>query len=111
MLHGVDMPGLRSCRPGTAPFYMEPDSRQDILSNRHEKRTRIYTPSAGMNGGGSGWLQILSSPLVNAVQSLLQILERIRDAEAQVAFAVLPEGGTGKGGNAGLLQQGVRQGF
>jgi hypothetical protein len=41
----------------------------------------------------SAGLQILPRPLVDAVQSLLQVLQRIRDAEAQVAFAEFTEGG------------------
>src|SRR3984957_17061821 len=53
--------------------------------------------------------QILARPLIDAVQRLLQIFQRIGYAEAQVAFSELAEGCAGKRGDAGLLQQCVSQ--
>src|SRR5260370_14537060 len=54
-------------------------------------------------------LEILLRPLVNAVQRLLQVLQRISHAEAQVAFAKVTECGTGECRNSCLLEQSICQ--
>src|ERR1035437_10874015 len=56
-----------------------------------------------------GSLEILLRPLVDALQRLFEILERIGHAEAQVAFAEMAECRAGKRRHAGLLQQSVGQ--
>src|SRR5208283_2275460 len=57
----------------------------------------------------AGDSEILLRPLVDALQRLLQILQRIGHAEAQVAFSVFAKGRSRKGCHSSLLQQRVRQ--
>ena len=53
--------------------------------------------------------EVLLRPLVDAFEGLLQVLQRIGNAEAQVAFAEFAEGGAGKRGHSSLLQQRIGQ--
>jgi len=64
-------------------------SRTILYANRAVSRCRK------LHGGGRqtyARLKIRSSPPVKAIQRLLQVLQRIRHAEAQVAFTKLAEG-------------------
>ncbi len=54
-------------------------------------------------------LQVFFCPVVNQNQSLVQILQRVGDAEAEVAFSVFAEGGAGESGDTGLIEQRVGQ--
>src|SRR5579863_4020136 len=51
--------------------------------------------------------EILLCPLVDAIQRLLQVLQRIRHAEAQVAFAELSECRARERCYSGLLEQSI----
>src|SRR5579862_4427603 len=53
-------------------------------------------------------LQILLGPLIDAIESLLQVLHRIRYAETEVAFAVFAERSARERRDASLLEQCVR---
>src|SRR5271165_4082079 len=54
-------------------------------------------------------LQILLRPLLNALESKLNVLDRIRHAEPQVALAKRPERGSRQRGHSCLFQQRVGQ--
>jgi hypothetical protein len=49
-------------------------------------------------------LQVLLGPLVDAVEGLLQILQRVGYAEAQVALAEFTEGSPGECSDSSLLE-------
>src|ERR1700722_19843860 len=79
---------------------MRPEARQNISLRISRKRTRHvsrFRPG----------LEILSSPRVDAIERLLQILQRIGHAGAQVTFAEVTEGGAGERRYSGLLEQRV----
>src|SRR4051812_45752624 len=52
-------------------------------------------------------LQVLLRPSGNALEGLLDVLDGVRHAEAQVAFAEISEGGAGERGDAGVIEQRV----
>src|SRR5664279_305746 len=54
-------------------------------------------------------LQILLRPLIDAIQRLLKILDRIGDTEPQMALAICAECGSGQRRNSRILQQRVGQ--
>jgi len=61
--------------------------------------------AAGLNRA----LHVLLRPGADAIECLLDILDRVGHAEAQVAFAEIAEGGTGQRGDAGIVEQRVGQ--
>src|SRR5207253_3764706 len=54
-------------------------------------------------------LQILVHPSSHAIQRLLDVLDRVRHAEAQIAFSETTEGSAGQRGNACLVEECVGQ--
>src|SRR4051794_21125386 len=54
-------------------------------------------------------LQPLLRPFVNAIKGLLQVVHRVGDAEAQIAFAVGAECRSGESCYAGLIKNSVGQ--
>ena len=52
-------------------------------------------------------LEILLGPLIDAIERRLQILQRISDAEAQVAFAEFPERCAGKRRDSSLFEKSI----
>ena len=76
------------------PFRTDPSSAESLLvmtipllpAGLRERKARPV--------GGSIILQIFLGPLVDAIQSLLQVRDRIGGAEAQMAFAIGAECGS-----------------
>src|SRR5579872_375415 len=56
-------------------------------------------------------LEILAGPILDAVQSFIQVLHGISDAEAQVAFSKLSKRRTRQTSHTRLLQQSIRKYF
>src|SRR5919198_2859521 len=54
-------------------------------------------------------LQIFLGPLLNSIQRLIYVLDRVGHAEPQITFAELAKGGAGKAGHACIFQQRVGQ--
>src|ERR1035437_2199366 len=53
--------------------------------------------------------QVLAYPLFNSRQGFVQVLQRVGDTEAEIAFSVCAEGGAGEAGDTGLFEQRVGQ--
>ena len=69
-----------------------------------DSRTRL--PKLGHQRGG---LQILLRPGADAIECLLDVLDRVGHAEAQIALAEIAESGPGERGDAGVVEQRVGQ--
>jgi hypothetical protein len=67
-------------------------------------KTRADHSSAFRNS-----LQILLRPGRDAIERLLNVLDRVGDAEAQVAFAESAESGSGQRGDTCVIEQRVGQ--
>ena len=70
------------------------------LFRRHEI-SQVSTSSSTLAS------EILPGPLVEAIECLLQVFQRIGHAEAQVAFAEFAERRAGKRGYSGLLKESI----
>src|SRR5437667_7419414 len=57
----------------------------------------------------SYFLEIFLRPVAYAIERFLDVFDRVGDAEAQIAFAEIAEGGPGQPGDAGVVEQRVRQ--
>src|SRR5436853_6332010 len=53
--------------------------------------------------------KIFLCPGADAIERLLDVLDRVGHAEAQIAFAEVAEGGPGQSGDASFVQQRVGQ--
>src|SRR5947199_10039881 len=54
-------------------------------------------------------LQVLLRPTADPLERLLDVLDRVGDAETQIAFAEIAERGPGQRGDAGVVEQRVGQ--
>src|SRR5205807_4088237 len=54
-------------------------------------------------------LQIFAGPIADAFKRFLDVLDRVGDAEAQIAFAEIAERGPRKCGDAGVIEQRIGQ--
>src|SRR4029453_5078412 len=81
------------------------------------KRPRNARPTGGafesedslVTGDLTNRLQILFRPGSDAIERFLNVLDRVRHAETQIAFAEITKGSSGKSGDAGIVEQCVGQ--
>jgi|ERR1700680_1074273 hypothetical protein len=94
----------RRCVPHEIPHPAE--LRRDFGMTPQE-RAQIIAPLPILAVTSVCNSEVFLCPLVEAVERLLQVVQRIGDAEAKIAFAEFTEGGAGKRGHSGLFEQSV----
>ena len=87
------------------PFIREHESSRTFTDSA--ARRPYHYKIAYSRGELAYALQILLNPALNPLQRLLNILNRVRDAEAQIALTEITKGRAGQGSNTTLIEQRV----